>query len=381
MRNYQSISFFKGLNALRFFAALLVLIHHAESLRKDRGLDHFSDFSFSQNGQHAVSFFFVLSGFLITYLLLKELKQTQQVSIKAFYLKRIFRIWPLYFLMIFIGVIIQPILIDWFHIPYTMPYDLSNSWYYFVFFVPGLVNFYFGNNLLEPLWSIGVEEVFYLFWAPLVKWFKKWILPLLIGVFVMKIGLLWWSTTADIPEFLRFLIRIHQFEAMAIGGMGAYFLFYYGDRIVAGFLFSKGMQVVLLSLIIAHLFFNVTLNYSWWNWCFKNTFSGAFCIYPLYLYLILNCAVNPRSIFTLQQPILNYLGQISYGIYMFHLLIITQIVALLQGPFSSLSFGAQTGLFYMLSIGLTIGVSSLSYHTFERFFERKKQRVLKKLNI
>ena len=191
MTDYKSISHFKGLNTLRFIAAFLVVIHHAESLRKDHGLqNHLKDLGLFQNGTHAVSFFFVLSGFLSTYLLLKEREAKNDVSVKQFYIKRVFRIWPLYFLMVIIGAIIQPYFIEWFNIPYEMPYTFGETWYYFIFFVPGMVNYFFGSNLLEPLWSIGVEEVFYLIWAPLFKWLKKHVLKLLLGVVAFKLILI-----------------------------------------------------------------------------------------------------------------------------------------------------------------------------------------------
>src|SRR4051812_24708306 len=117
IQDYKSISHFKGLNTLRFFAAFLVVLHHAESLRHDHELGHLQDFGLFRNGGNAVSFFFVLSGFLITYLLLRERKEKADISVKRFYIKRVFRIWPLYFLMVIIGAIIQPFFIKWFHIP------------------------------------------------------------------------------------------------------------------------------------------------------------------------------------------------------------------------------------------------------------------------
>ena len=102
MPDYKNIKHFEGLNALRFFAAFLVVIHHAEAVRKKNGLFNLDWLSFFKNGGNAVTFFFVLSGFLITYLLLKEDNQTGETSIKTFYLKRTLRIWPLYFLMFFV---------------------------------------------------------------------------------------------------------------------------------------------------------------------------------------------------------------------------------------------------------------------------------------
>ena len=69
---YKNINYFPGLNALRFIAAYLVVMHHSETIRKKYGLLNLQSFSLFRNGSTAVSFFFVLSGFLITYLLLKE---------------------------------------------------------------------------------------------------------------------------------------------------------------------------------------------------------------------------------------------------------------------------------------------------------------------
>lgn len=96
-KGIQTISHFYNFNALRFVAAFLVVLHHAESLRKDHRLFHLKDFGLFQNGANAVTFFFVLSGFLITYLLLKEQGKTATISIKHFYLKRVLRIWPFLF--------------------------------------------------------------------------------------------------------------------------------------------------------------------------------------------------------------------------------------------------------------------------------------------
>src|SRR5690606_9574635 len=97
---YSNISFFPNLNALRFFAALLVIFHHGEVIRAKYGFLSFETTSFFMNGGSAVKFFFVLSGFLITYLLLKE-KKERKVHIGYFYARRILRIWPLYFLLVF----------------------------------------------------------------------------------------------------------------------------------------------------------------------------------------------------------------------------------------------------------------------------------------
>ena len=108
MSNSHKI-YFSGLNALRFFAAYFVLLHHGETIRAKFGLPNFEAYSFFRNGMIAVSVFFVLSGFLITYLLLDEIQRTNDVSIKKFYSRRILRIWPLYYLLVFIGLALIPL--------------------------------------------------------------------------------------------------------------------------------------------------------------------------------------------------------------------------------------------------------------------------------
>ncbi|MBL7775483.1 MAG: acyltransferase, partial [Saprospiraceae bacterium] len=166
---YQQIKYFKGLNALRFFAAYLVVLHHAEQIRLKNGLFNLKGLPLFNNGGIAVTFFFVLSGFLISYLLLKEQRETNTVSIKKFYARRMLRIWPLYYLLVFIGTLIVPFFLGLIGHSYEMPYAFKDVILYYIFFSPFMVNVLFGHHFLEPLWSIGVEEVFYILWAPMFK--------------------------------------------------------------------------------------------------------------------------------------------------------------------------------------------------------------------
>ena len=381
MIDYKKISHFKGLNTLRFFAAFLVVLHHAESLRKDHGLQNrLYDYGLFRNGANAVSFFFVLSGFLITYLLLKEREAKNDISVKQFYIKRIFRIWPLYFLMVIIGAIIQPYFIEWFHIPYEMPYTIGETWYYFVFFVPGMVNYFFGSNLLEPLWSIGVEEVFYLIWAPLFKWLKKHVLTLLLSVIGFKLLLISINSYWSLPGVLSYVIRIHQFEAMAIGRLGAYLVYHYGKQINASWIYSIPAQIGLYSLILVFIVFGANIQSQIWHFFFENPIVSAIVPKALFLYLIIGVSVVDKNLFTLENRVFSYLGEISYGIYMFHLLILSQIIELLKGFVAGSGMFLETLFYYGVSILLIIGVAALSKRTLEAYFERKKQQVLLKMN-
>ena len=170
---YKDIKYFKGLNALRFFAAYLVVIHHAEQIRMKYGIFHLKEYSLFNNGGLAVTFFFVLSGFLISYLLFKESDVTNTISVKKFYFRRILRIWPLYFLIVIIGIIFLPYILDFIGYSYSIPYSFNDVILYYILFSPFMVNIFYGHHLIEPLWSIGVEELYYIVWAPLFKFLRN----------------------------------------------------------------------------------------------------------------------------------------------------------------------------------------------------------------
>src|SRR4051812_35551829 len=92
-----------GLNGLRGIAASLVLIGHVYQLLGIYGLSKATEIFEKRNvGSDMVNLFFVISGFIITYILLKEKKNSGEIDLKLFYVKRILRIWPLYFLIFFI---------------------------------------------------------------------------------------------------------------------------------------------------------------------------------------------------------------------------------------------------------------------------------------
>lgn len=368
---YQKVNLFYRFNALRFIAASLVLVHHAESLREQFQLVHFKSWDFFQNGANAVTFFFVLSGFLITYLLFKERKNDHTISIKRFYLKRIYRIWPLYFLMVLIGSIIQPQLIQIFGIDYQMPYTIGETWAYFVFFLPGLVTFYFGSHLLEPLWSIGVEELFYLIWAPIFKWFKRYIFVVFVAILVLKAMLLVYSQQGVFSPVTNYLIRILQFESMTIGAILAYVFFYYGTWLERLHFHTKILQTVLVIGTLFVVFFGYQLPGIWDTIIGSGTFASFFKS-SLFGLLLLSFAMQRHPSKILDSRIMNYLGEISYGIYMYHLLMLTFLVEI---PKLKLFHPAlDTAIYYLLAFGSTILVAGLSKKYFENYFLRLKNK-------
>ncbi len=375
---YGHISFFPGLNGLRFFAALLVVMHHSETILSKYGLPHWDNWGLFRNGGNAVTFFFVLSGFLITYILLREHRDTGTVAVGPFYLKRVLRIWPLYFLLVFIGLVAIPHALQFIHVPYSMPYTVGETWYWFIFFLPGIVTFKFGHHLLEPLWSIGVEEVYYLGWAPLFKALRRH-LPLLlaavvVGKVVLGIGLQWhWGG----PLFM-YLVNMFQFEAMAIGGLGAWLVFQHGVTLRKHGLFSRPLRIALFLVLVLYLALNSDAGGPVWAFFFHTPVLSPILVQLLFLHLILSVAVVRAGPIRLNSPTWDYLGGISYGIYMYHMLLVFACILLLKGTLARTGAVAGHLLWYLIVIGGTIAIAALSKRFYEDPFLRLKGRLPRK---
>jgi peptidoglycan/LPS O-acetylase OafA/YrhL len=388
---------FTGLNALRFFAAYCVVLHHGETIRHKFGLPNFEGYSFFQNGALAVSFFFVLSGFLITYLLLTEIERTGDVSLRKFYMRRVLRIFPLYYLLVFIGLIVIPLLLHFIHYPNTQPYDTATGGVLFLFFLSFVVNAAFGSHFLEPLWSIGVEEYFYLIWAPLFKKFKpatnspnpaslRDLRGVIIGMIVLKSLLIlffhFFPSENSVFNIIKDVLLSLKFELMAIGGLGA--LAVYKDRtaVEKAFYFTPVFQVLMLSLLFIRLFFhnycvdNATLIGTTYRFLVFTPVIGVFTEGVLFLWLLLNVSINPRAFFKLQNTLLDRLGEMSYGIYMYQMLVIFAVVLVFKKMMLQMTPSVSSVFFYVVVTFSVILVSSLSKRFFEDRFLALKKRFL-----
>ena len=372
---YKEIAYFPGFNALRFFAAFLVVIFHIEETRLMFELPNHCDWSIVSHGRLAVTFFFVLSGFLITYLLLKEHARHDDVSVSRFYMRRVLRIWPLYFSMVAMGLLVIPLLSKAAKVPYESPYNGMEVLPYYLFFMPFLVNLFYGNHFLTPLWSIGVEEIYYGVWAPVFKWLRSWIVPIMLGVVLVKSAIGIWATQFPAESRLNELLAMLQFDAMAIGGLAAWLLYRREVPLEESFFFSRLAQVVLFVPLVLRLIGH--------NGLMENSSVYAFFSRPvlvdlwtmsLFAWLLVNVSLNPKSLLCLENRILNRLGDISYGIYMLHCL----VISLLMVPFvddlkDDTEFG-MTLLIHVVIITVTILLALASKRYLEDPFLRLKDR-------
>ncbi len=349
---------FKGLNALRFYAAISVVIHHIIfNPRVWFGLPDLPDTvgRFFINGTDAVHLFYVLSGFLITYLMLVERERTGTVSVKKFYVRRVLRIWPLYFALILATAVVLPLIITGFKNP------LSNSLLAVLLLLfQGNIAFilYYPFPPLEHLWSIAIEEQFYLViphvgksGANLVKAFAT------IIVF-------WWSMMAItgwlMPDnFFTILIIYMRYDCIAIGGLFACAYYFKSD--VLKWIYHpiiSGLSVVVLVFIAVFLPETIGIPYT----VFTAVSFGV---------LILNVATNEKFFLKLAHPWLEWAGNLSYGIYMIHPFILLVFLSFTK---EHMTESVYQFAIYPIIITATIVLSWLSYRYFEMPFLRFKDR-------
>jgi len=149
------MKYLKGLDTLRALAALIVVFDHVELIKQSNKIYNLVDHPsvIYPDGHLSVILFFIISGFLITYLLLIEKAKNGFINIRNFYMRRILRIWPVYYLVLFLSYFIfQP---DYSLLRISLP----------LFILPNVA--YAVNEVWDvspQIWSIGAEEQFYIFW-------------------------------------------------------------------------------------------------------------------------------------------------------------------------------------------------------------------------
>lgn len=351
-----------NLDPLRFFLASFVLLFHLPQLSHNQGLPYFDGLPIFHRGLEAVYMFFVLSGFLIIRLIYRA-KLRDAFSIKDFYVRRILRIFPLYYLVLGFGLLFYNVILPFLNIPFEINYTWKEAFFYNVFFLPNVfAKLYEPGGILEILWSIGIEEQFYLVIAPLlffinVKWIFRVLSVLLLGYFI-----LYWS---DVFEFLRNYTFV--FFYLFSGGIIAIL----EERKKLEFL--KRFVFVPLAICIATFLYFVT---DWF--LFEPLWFRALVTCFLFAFFIHSLAFNNRGV-EVKSKLLNHFGSISYGIYMFHAIVLNAVVFLFLKVqmLQNLNETLTIFLIHLLTFAGTLLIAHLSYTYFELYFLKLKNKFRK----
>jgi peptidoglycan/LPS O-acetylase OafA/YrhL len=410
---------FGHLDGIRFVAAALVLIFHIEVKKDYFGLPTFFQYYFfSHVGFYAVTLFFVLSGFLITYLLLTEIRSKGTLNISNFYMRRILRIWPLYFIIVLSAFFL------WRQIPFFSIPGYESNWgvltfrslLWYIFFLPNIAHIIYGNILyLDQTWTIGIEEQFYLIWPVLIKFFRKHILQILFIIIGLTLLLKIVGTIINrdffpCPLFVQ-IVFLSRFGCMAIGGVAAYLHINHGNflkpffnnKIFQGFIIFVCGIILLFGLnritfaafcilliaifvcskpqrhyiylaggtgvLLAGIMLIASHHPLAWIYRIADHEIHA-AVFALIIYMYANIT---SPLIRLDLKPLRYLGKISYSIYMLHNLLIVCVIKLM------LSIDIKPGsvlsniFIYGFSFLFSIMASALSYELIESRFLRLKK--------
>jgi peptidoglycan/LPS O-acetylase OafA/YrhL len=348
------------LDVLRFFAFLAVFIHH--SLSSDvaaymqKGLPEWVAkwcAAAVLSGGLGVDLFFALSSYLITELLIREYLLRGKLDWRSFYVRRALRIWPLYYLFIAACVLIVPLFLV----------DSLSGWHLiaFLFFSANWSCAALGYpaSVAAPLWSISVEEQFYASWPLLLSRIGiNRIVHICIAMLIIAqvTRLLLWSL--DAGHTAVWCNTFARLDPIAGGALLAACLRGNVPRL------TNFMRISLL--IVGGLLFVCAAR-------FGNFYgAGSLFLYPAATIGAISviCAILRKQERGLRQSLIRraliYLGRISYGLYVWHLLAIAITVKIASSKYPIPK--------PVLAFLITVLISICSYHVIERPFLRWKER-------
>lgn len=344
----RSATYYPGLNAIRFYAAFSVIVYHLSRVGPDWGMPPAPRFlpelfePFFLSGSNGVTFFFILSGFLITSLLLREQQTTGTIRLTAFYRRRAARILPLYAAVAIVGFVVLR----------GEARPDGAAFPYIAVLLPTIPFLYGWLGALSHLWSIGVEEVFYAVVPLFVKriGIVKIALIVIIGKFIME----WVAAAGGDQEALRALGYM-RFECMAMGALSAWLV----ARRPQTFRAIRRPIVATLAWLIVVLIIAFPP--------ISTHFGYGYVVSFVFAVILINVIHRPTRL--LENRVASTLGKLSYGLYMWHTLIIYGLMSV----FRPTTFWHELAL-YGLTFVLTVIVAALSYRFLEQPFLRLKDR-------
>ena len=345
-----------GLDGLRALAVVSVVLTHFGAFA---GLDN-SPFLPLFHGQTGVRAFFVLSGFLITRLLLQEYEQNGRISYPDFLARRALRIFPLYFLFLVLASLL--FLTGYWR---TNPSGLIYAWLYVYNFAPPALY----DPMLAHTWSLAVEEHFYLLWplallllVPRERALIGFILVTAIASFLSFIILTRWMGIRGF--FLERWTVVAAFSLL-VGCLAAVLAHFQGASAFVRFCRSNAGCLVAIGLFaVPALVSFVPLLQGRVVPGYTASAVQSFGIAVLVLWI--TSRQDSVAVAALEFTPLRYLGMISYGIYVWQGFFLATSPA--RDPQSSWPPSSSLGL-----VGIAI-CAPLSYHYFERRFLAMKAR-------
>jgi peptidoglycan/LPS O-acetylase OafA/YrhL len=358
------------LDTLRFFAFLGVFVFHVIPHDSNFYLTHHFLFptvvplvcAVSGAGAFGVDLFFALSAYLITILLIREEEIRGHIDIRAFYVRRILRIWPLYFFFIAVAALVpfwdRTQHLSWAYIAGYL--FLAGNWVYVWKGLP--------HSVANPLWSVSIEEQFYLIWPlALRRMSRRQLISAVVGLLLLanvaRVCLVFSHVLGAALEYNTFA----RLDAIALGILVAYVL---GSDVPTLSLFARlalaGFSLSLWCIVAAYTELNAQTEVA--------PVLGTLLGRPLVAVaaaglLIATIGAPAADAKILTNSLLIYLGRISYGLYVYH-----AAGLLVASHFFRTNSVRGFAAFALSGLALTVIFSMISYRWLESPFLKLKER-------
>ncbi|MBP1614415.1 MAG: acyltransferase [Bacteroidetes bacterium] len=360
------------LDVLRLIAFLSVFFTHRMDLAPIDATKYFWGYHISLVGVFGVPVFFLLSAFLITELLTREQEQTGKVHPKAFYARRILRIWPLYF-TVFFGLVLLAYFFPVFgKIPKTAWAAFSlfaGNWYI-------CINQWIHSYPINPLWSISVEEQFYILIPLIAAYSSRRVMKVTSFLFI------------GIAYVFIFNYARHPISGFSSEWTNSFVQFQFFAAGILLSLYLKGRQPK-WKLIVRFFMALAALG----CWLIASMVCGIHADAPHlstefeaisgWLLILLGAILLFLSLLGISDKFLPkplvYLGRISYGLYVFHALMFFLVFIIFKDELAEFSkilhlYEWRNSIGAVVAFILTVSVATLSYRFFEKPFLRLKKR-------
>ena len=389
------------LDGLRSLAFLLVFLHHlgrvADVERAALGsaiapalptLDAICAW-----GWVGVDVFFSLSGFLITHLLLAEKGRFNSISFKQFFARRALRIWPVYYLVLLFACVVVP-LMQWQSLNWPLYCEFLAKQGVPLTFFAGNYSLTFATNILLkftsalawpvvflflPLWSLAVEEQFYLTWPFLLKVLPtaKALYRAIAALAVFSLAaraILWYISRYQyhiaFPVNLYYQTTFSHLEPLMAGAACAVTVYYFPDLLARLKRFAPLLIAALVAVVVPGAIFLPDLVYnSYYN-------IATFSIVALACLLLLTTTlVSPAFAKFFSNKALSAFGRLTYAMYLVHYFAIAMAEKIWQGN-SALATSWQLQHWptkFVLALGMTYLFAFVSWHLLERHFLRMRK--------